>query len=126
MNFHTFELSYKLSTDDVRIVYNELYNASGQNYKPKDDCAVFQRITRLRYHNIHKKYKQDEYNHHVLYYRINPRRVLENHNYIGIFNSKNIDKLIKKFNILIKPYHHFYLNLILAIYQELIIAAMWN
>ena len=36
MNFHTFELSYKLSTDDVRIVYNELYNASGQNYKPKD------------------------------------------------------------------------------------------
>ncbi len=41
MNFHTFELSYKLSTDDVRIVYNELYNASGQNYKPKDDCAVF-------------------------------------------------------------------------------------
>ena len=41
MNFHTFELSYKLSTDDVRIIYNELYNASGQNYKPKDDCAVF-------------------------------------------------------------------------------------
>ena len=57
---------------------------------------------------------------------VNPRRVLENHNYIGIFNSKNIDKLIKKFNILIKPYHHFYLNLILAIYQELIIVAMWN
>ena len=44
MNFHTFELSYKLSTDDVRIIYNELYNASGQNYKPKDDCAVFKAL----------------------------------------------------------------------------------
>ena len=44
MNFHTFELSYKLSNDDVRIIYNELYNASGQNYKPKDDCAVFKAL----------------------------------------------------------------------------------
>lgn len=102
MNFHTFELSYKLSTDDVRIVYNELYNASGQNYKPKDDCAVFNALQDYGIIIFIKKYKQDEYNHHVLYYRINPRRVLENHNYIGIFNSKNIDKLIKKFNILIK------------------------
>lgn len=102
MNFHTFELSYKLSTDDVRIVYNELYNASGQNYKPKDDCAVFKALQDYGIIIFIKKYKQDEYNHHVLYYRINPRRVLENHNYIGIFNSKNIDKLIKKFNILIK------------------------
>ena len=49
MNFHTFELSYKLSTDDVRIVYNELYNASGQNYKPKDDCAVFNALHCLLY-----------------------------------------------------------------------------
>ena len=97
MNFHTFELSYKLSTDDVRIVYNELYN-----YKPKDDCAVFNALQDYGIIIFIKKYKQDEYNHHVLYYRINPRRVLENHNYIGIFNSKNIDKLIKKFNILIK------------------------
>ena len=40
MNFHTFELSYKLSTDDVRIVYNELYNASRQNYKPKMIISV--------------------------------------------------------------------------------------
>ena len=102
MNFHTFELSYKLSTDDVRIVYNELYNASGQNYKPKDDCAVFKALQDYGIIIFIKKYKQDEYNHHVLYYRVNPRRVLENHNYIGIFNSKNIDKLIKKFNILIK------------------------
>ena len=96
MNFHTFELSYKLSTDDVRIIYNELYNASGQNYKPKDDCAVFKALQDYGIIIFIKKYKQDEYNHHVLYYRINPRRVLENHNYIGIFNSKNIDKLIKK------------------------------
>ena len=85
MNFHTFELSYKLSTDDVRIVYNELYNASGQNYKPKDDCAVFNALQDYGIIIFIKKYKQDEYNHHVLYYRVNPRRVLENHNYIGIF-----------------------------------------
>ena len=97
MNFHTFELSYKLSTDDVHIIYNELYNASGQNYKPKDDCAIFNALQDYGIIIFIKKYKQDEYNHHVLYYRINPRRVLENHNYIGIFNSKNIDKLIKKY-----------------------------
>ena len=77
MNFHTFELSYKLSTDDVRIVYNELYNASGQNYKPKDDCAVFNALQDYGIIIFIKKYKQDEYNHHVLYYRINPRRVLD-------------------------------------------------
>ncbi len=53
MNFHTFELSYKLSTDDVRIVYNELYNASDKITNPKT-IVLFQRITRLRYHNIHK------------------------------------------------------------------------
>ncbi len=70
MNFHTFELSYKLSTDDVRIVYNELYNASGQNYKPKDDCAVFNALQDYGIIIFIKKYKQDEYNHHVLYYRI--------------------------------------------------------
>lgn len=69
MNFHTFELSYKLSTDDVRIVYNELYNASGQNYKPKDDCAVFNALQDYGIIIFIKKYKQDEYNHHVLYYR---------------------------------------------------------
>ena len=65
MNFHTFELSYKLSTDDVRIVYNELYNASGQNYKPKDDCAVFNALQDYGIIIFIKKYKQDEYNHHV-------------------------------------------------------------
>ena len=57
MNFHTFELSYKLSTDDVRIVYNELYNASGQNYKPKDDCAVFKALQDYGIIIFIKKYK---------------------------------------------------------------------
>ncbi len=55
----------------MRIVYNELYNASGQNYKPNDDCAVFNALQDYGIIIFIKKYKQDEYNHHVLYYRIN-------------------------------------------------------
>lgn len=93
MSYHTFELSSKLTNYEMFSIKDSLYK-SGKTYMDSPGIIVCET---LRKHGIVIKlnsFEKDDYTYNMLYYRINPRRVMEQDNYIGIFNSSDTDVML--------------------------------
>ena len=105
MNFHTIELYYKLSLTELSYIKDILWKSGKKTYPEKingipilvsESLAEYGIVIRIH------EYITDNYKYAGLYYRINPRRMFETGNYVGIFNSKNTDRLVEKFNSLVQ------------------------
>ncbi|MBQ8301088.1 MAG: hypothetical protein IJX57_03910, partial [Clostridia bacterium] len=80
MNFHTFELYYKLSPTEVSRVKDILWQSPNGAYRETDKGIPTLVSKTLSDYGIVikiKQYSQDAYKHNILYYRINPRRMFE-------------------------------------------------
>lgn len=100
MNYHTFELAYRLTPSENKY-YTDLLYKSGKTYVDKYWYVPTVVCETLKKHGIVIKIQQfikNEYTHYVMYYRINPRRVMEKNNYIGLFNAKDTDIMMDKVN----------------------------
>ena len=102
MYIHTFETSIILTCKDYSAIQNEL--------KEKDPSKWVAEKTGMTYFGLREKgilikffyIKKKGYRTHSLTYRISARRVMENDNYVGLFNTKNYDELKDKVNKLLK------------------------
>ena len=100
MGMHTFEIYQQLTFYSYGILKDALYK-SGEHYK-KGKAVVFEKLKNQGIKIKLYRYKQEEfnesnncYNHYSVSYVINPRRVLEEKNYVGIFNDEDdVDQMI--------------------------------
>lgn len=122
MSFHTFELKYKIR-DVTRSmeIFESLSKPGGKFYKDKKEYADTWVCEKLRDNGIIIKIrniKKNGYMHEMLYYKINPRRVMNDNDYIGLFESSEakdmlnrIDELIEsKFNMALPSVESMKLN----------------
>ena len=97
MTIHTFEASSPLSNKDYYDIQNIMENHSN-NWTFEDNNFSFWGLCdsgiNIKLNKINKK----NYNGYAINYIISARRVIENNNYVGLFNCKDYDKLIKRIN----------------------------
>lgn len=99
MSYHTFETSYRLTPTEWNTIKDKLYKSKGKVYI---DCYDYLQpivCETLKVHGIILKlikYRKNEFDCYMLYYRINPRRVIESYNYIGIFDESDTDEMLDK------------------------------
>ena len=101
MNYHTFELSYKLTPHEKDYYTDILFNSKGRTYRDEYEYVPTIVCETLSKHGIIIKiqtFTKNDFKHYVMYYRINPRRVMEQNNYIGLFNAKDTDIMLDKVN----------------------------
>jgi len=99
MNYHTFETSYQLTSNEMNVISKILRNAGGKFYDDKNEFVptkVYEGIRKKGIIITLRTYCNDDYKYYFLQYRINPRRVMEHNNYIGLFNSKDTDIMLDK------------------------------
>ena len=107
MGFHTFEARFKLTKTQFNGLKNDLHSKGVEIYTDKMSCErhkpyIFKGLKDNGIIAILSKYEQDSYKHYVLKYRINPRRVIDENNYVGIFNSANVDVMMYQVNNALK------------------------
>lgn len=108
MNYHTFELCYELTPFENRYYKNILYKSKGRTYLDKNEYVPTIICETLRSYGIIikiQKFKKNAYDYYMMYYRINPRRVMEQNNYIGLFHEKDTDIMLEKVNGYLKTIH---------------------
>lgn len=108
MNYHTFELSYKLTPYENEFYTNILFSSKGRTYRDKDEYVPTIVCETLSEYGIIIKiqtFTKNDFNHYMLYYRINPRRVMEQNNYIGLFNAKDTDIMLDMVNEYLEKFH---------------------
>jgi hypothetical protein len=101
MGMHTFETYYPLTIYSYNNLKDELFK-SGKHHKDDDKNTII--FEKLKNNGIIIKLyrlKQDDlninncYNHYSICYVINPRRVMDENNYVGIFNSDDdVDQMV--------------------------------
>ena len=100
MSYHTFETSFKITKIEYSIYKDFLYKFRKRVYKDKDTIISEALKDNGIIIKLHKSTKSD-YTNYTIYYRINPRRVFEEKNFIGIFDPEDTDKMIKRVNKLL-------------------------
>lgn len=108
MNYHTFELAYELTKFENRYYKEILYHSKGRTYHDENEYVPTIVCETLRSHGIIikiQKFKKNNYDYYMMYYRINPRRVMEQNNYIGLFHAKDTDVMLDKVNEYLKTIH---------------------
>lgn len=101
MKFHTFELSLLLTLFEKKHITDILYKSKGKTYIDNNEYIPTLVCNTLTKHGITIKIKsfiKNEYKYHILNYRINPRCVMEEYNYIGIFDPDDTEIMVNKVN----------------------------
>ncbi|MGN1097544.1 MAG: hypothetical protein ACI4SS_01460 [Clostridia bacterium] len=108
MSYHTFELRYKVP--DYTVIDEALFNGNGKSYMDKKDHNAYI-FESLKDKGIIIKRRFVEFGdalpastrpfYTMLYYKINPRRVMEDNNYVGIFDASGTDEMLDRVNELI-------------------------
>ena len=102
MNIHTFEVSTQLTNENYYEAQKELKQAApdkwksekrGMNYFGISDKGIL-----IKFFIIKKK----KYYTYMVTYRISARRVMENHNFVGLFDTNRYDELETAVNRLLK------------------------
>jgi hypothetical protein len=100
MGMHTFEIYNQLNFFSYDYLKTELFK-SGKHNKQDNNTIIFEKLKSKGI--IIKLYRQKQeesnsincYNHYTVSYIINPRRVLDEKNYVGIFNSEDdVDQMV--------------------------------
>ena len=102
MTIHTFEASAQLSNENFYNAQKELKKADRSEWKAEKYGMTYFGLAEkgilIKFFIIKKK----KYYTYIVTYRISARRVMENYNYVGLFNTKDYDDLEEKVNELIK------------------------
>lgn len=101
MYIHTFEVRNQITKEESYKIQNALKmdkdkwkgEENGMSYWGLSDKGIL-----IHTHLLKKK---DFYSYYIIY-RISAQRVIENDNFVGLFNTKNYDNLKKKINKLLK------------------------
>ncbi len=103
MTIHTFETSCLLTGDDYYLIQDKLKNAdpskwakekTGMTYWGFSEKGIIIRTF------ITKNQKKGYYAYNIIY-RISARRVMDNHDFVGLFDTKKYEKLEEKVNKLL-------------------------
>lgn len=98
MSYHTFELRYQLTYQEKETLINIL-KKKGKVYVDNLDFTKSTICEILSNKGINIKFNQytkNDFTFNMMYIKINPRRVMEHNNYIGIFDSHQTSKMLKK------------------------------
>ena len=102
MNIHTFEVSAQLANNNYYEAQKELKQAAPDKWKSEKRGMTYFGISDkgilIKFFIIKKK----KYYTYMVTYRISARRVMENHNFVGLFDTNRYDKLEKEVNKLLK------------------------
>ena len=102
MTIHTFEVSAQLSNKDYYKAQNELKETDRSKWKSEKRGMTYFGLSGkgilIKFFIIKKK----KYYTYMVTYRISARRVMENDNFVGLFDTRNYDDLEEKVNELIK------------------------
>lgn len=106
MSYHTIELSKKLLNYEEYIHIDEaLEHSNGKYYNDKKEYQRTMVCETLQHNGIIIKMRtirKKEFTYHMIYYRINPRRVMDDNNYIGLFDAKQTNVMLNKVDRLIE------------------------
>ena len=93
MTIHTFEASAQLSNENFYNAQKELKKADRSEWKSEKYGMTYFGLAEkgilIKFFIIKKK----KYYTYIVTYRISARRVMENYNYVGRFNTKDYDDL---------------------------------
>lgn len=98
MSYHTFELRYQLTYQEKETLIN-IFRKMGKVYVDKEDFTRPTICEALSDKGINIKFNQytkNDFTFNMMYIKINPRRVMEHNNYIGIFDSHHTAKMLQK------------------------------
>lgn len=102
MNLHTFEVSAQLTNNNYYEAQKELKQAALDKWKSEKRGMTYFGISDkgilIKFFIIKKK----KYYTYMVTYRISARRVMENHNFVGLFDTNRYDELEKEVNKLLK------------------------
>ena len=102
MTIHTFEVSAQLANDNYYEAQKELKQAAPDKWKSEKRGMTYFGISDkgilIKFFIIKKK----KYYTYMVTYRISARRVMENHNFVGLFDTNRYDELEKEVNKLLK------------------------
>ena len=102
MNLHTFEVSAQLTNNNYYEAQKELKQAAPDKWKSEKRGMTYFGISDkgilIKFFIIKKK----KYYTYMVTYRISARRVMENHNFVGLFDTNRYDELEKEVNKLLK------------------------
>ena len=105
MSFHTFELKQKIyDKEQSRDIYEALLKSGGRFYEDKKEYINTRVCETLRDNGIIIKIRKIEKNgfkYEMIYYRINPRRVMDDNDYIGLLDGAETDVMLDRVNGLI-------------------------
>ena len=99
MNYHTFELSYTLTASEKDYYTDILFQTNGKTYYDRNSSMptlVCNTVTSRGITIKLIKFEKNDFPYYALCYRINPRRIIESYDYIGLFNAKDTDMMLKK------------------------------
>ena len=105
MSYHTFETSCRITPTEWRTIRDCFYNTRRKTFKDKNDARLPIVCTVLQKHGIILKlikYRKKEFDYYMLCYRINPRRVMSDNDYIGLFDENDTDEMLERIDSLIK------------------------
>ena len=80
MNYHTFELSYRLTTSEKDYYTDILFQSNGKTYYDKNSSIPTLICNTLTPYGITIKlikFEKNDFPYYALCYRINPRRIIE-------------------------------------------------
>lgn len=98
MSYHTFELRYQLTYQEKETLIN-IFKKKGKVYVDNLDFTKSTICEALSNKGINIKFNQytkNDFTFNMMYIKINPRRVMDHNNYIGIFDSHQTSKMLKK------------------------------
>ena len=95
MGFHTFECYNTITCKEYKSL-KETFKTKGKFYEDKNTRYSYISEALSKSGIIIKVSQIDShgYSHYILSYRINPRRVMEENNYVGIFSSTEVDEML--------------------------------
>ena len=102
MTIHTFEVSAMLTNDNFYSIQDELKSKDKSKWKAtKNGMAYWGLSEKGILIHMYQIKKKGFYSYSITY-RISARRVMENDNFVGLFNTKNYPELEEKVNKLLK------------------------
>lgn len=102
MTIHTFEVSSQLSNEKYYSSQEELKQHDRSKWKAEKNGMTYFGLSHngilIKFYTVRKK----KYISYFVTYRISARRVMENDNFVGLFNTSDYNKLEPKVNELIR------------------------
>ena len=102
MKIHTFEVSTTLTSERYFDIQKELKTQDPSKWKAVKNGMLYWGVSdKGILINMHQVKKKGFYSYHIIYI-ISARRVFENGNYVGLFNTQNYNRLEEMVNEILK------------------------